>query len=127
MGGLVLGLCLKKYAPDSIHFDLYESAAELTEFGAGVGMSLRVWSIMRELGLEEDLLTITGTRDRTGASSDPVRSVRLKLLRFRLVYNHLVFPALWFRKGDEGKTIDLQSYNQGGSFCAITFHGATST
>ena len=65
MGGLVLGLCLKKYAPD-VHFDIYESASELTEVGAGIGMSSRIWSIMRELGLEEELLTITGTQDRGG-------------------------------------------------------------
>ncbi len=69
MGGLVLGLFLKKYAPDAIRFDIYESAAELTEVGAGVGMSARIWSIMRELGLEEDLLTIAGTQDSTGAQS----------------------------------------------------------
>lgn len=65
MGGLVLGLCLKKYAPD-VHFDIYESASELTEVGAGIGMSSRIWSIMRELGLEDELLTITGTQDRDG-------------------------------------------------------------
>lgn len=65
MGGLVLGLCLKKYAPD-VHFDIYESASELTEVGAGIGMSSRIWSIMRELGLEDELLTITGTQDRGG-------------------------------------------------------------
>ncbi|KAM5540110.1 hypothetical protein V8D89_006250 [Ganoderma adspersum] len=87
MGGLVLGLCLKKYAPDSVHFDIYESASELTEVGAGVGMSVRIWSIMRELGLEDDLLTITGTRDRTG------------------------FP-FWLRKGDERQPVDLFQINQ---------------
>ena len=65
MGGLVLGLCLKKYAPD-VHFDIYESAAKLTEVGAGVGMSPRIWTIMKELGLEDELLTITGVQDRAG-------------------------------------------------------------
>ncbi len=66
MGGLVVGLCLKKYASD-VHFDIYESAAELSEVGAGIGMSPRIWTIVRELGLEDDLLTITGVRSRDGA------------------------------------------------------------
>lgn len=66
MGGLVLALCLKKYASD-VHFDIYESAAELTEVGAGIGMTPRIWWIMKELGLEDELLTITGTKDRDGA------------------------------------------------------------
>ncbi|PIL34399.1 hypothetical protein GSI_03174 [Ganoderma sinense ZZ0214-1] len=88
MGGLVLALCLKKYAAASVHFDIYESAAELTEVGAGVGMSPRVWSIMRELGLEEELLTITGTKDRDG------------------------FQAFWWRKGDEQQPVDLFTLNQ---------------
>lgn len=65
MGGLILAHCLKKYAPD-VHFDIYESAAELTEVGAGIGMSPRIWAIMKELELEDELLTITGTRDREG-------------------------------------------------------------
>ncbi|PIL34400.1 hypothetical protein GSI_03175 [Ganoderma sinense ZZ0214-1] len=88
MGGLVLGLCLKKYAADTVHFDIYESAAELTEVGAGVGMSSRIWSIMRELDLEEELLTITGTRDRNG------------------------FPDFWLRKGDEKQPVDLLHFAQ---------------
>ena len=65
MGGLVLALALKKYAPD-VHFDIYESAPQLTEVGAGIGMSPRIWSIIKDLGLEDDLLTIQGTADRNG-------------------------------------------------------------
>ena len=67
MGGLVLALCLKKYAPD-VRFDIYESAPELTEVGAGIGMSPRIWSLIKELGLEEELLTIQGTEGREGTS-----------------------------------------------------------
>ena len=67
MGGLVLGLCLKKYAPD-VHFDIYESASELTEVGAGIGMTHRIWSIMEELGIQDELVAITGTHDRNGVS-----------------------------------------------------------
>ena len=68
MGGLVLGLCLKKYAPN-VHFDIYESASERTEVGAGIGMTHRIWSIMEELGVQDELVAITGTHDRNGMSS----------------------------------------------------------
>ena len=70
MGGLVVALCLKKYAPD-VRFDIYESAPELTEVGAGIGMTLRIWSLMKELGLEEELFAIQGTRDRDGMHLSP--------------------------------------------------------
>ncbi|PIL34409.1 hypothetical protein GSI_03184 [Ganoderma sinense ZZ0214-1] len=62
MGGLVLGLCLKKYAADTVHFDIYESAAELTEIGAGIAMPPRIWSIMGALGA------------RRGASYDHIQA-----------------------------------------------------
>lgn len=65
MGGLVLGLCLKKYAPD-VHFDIYEAAAELAELGAGISMSPRTWSMIKELGLVDELLPTTGTQAPTG-------------------------------------------------------------
>nr|VWO96893.1 Mannitol 1-phosphate dehydrogenase [Ganoderma boninense] len=93
MGGLVLGLCLKKYAP-GVHFDIYESAAELTEVGAGIGMSPRIWTIMRDLGLEDELLTIAGTQDREGTG----------------------IPFSIF-KGDEGRLIDVIQFKQ-----VHTFH-----
>ncbi|KAM5540139.1 hypothetical protein V8D89_006279 [Ganoderma adspersum] len=59
MGGLVLGLCLTKYAPD-VRFDIYESAMELAELGAGISMSPRTWSMIKELGLVDTLLPTTG-------------------------------------------------------------------
>ncbi|KAM5540137.1 hypothetical protein V8D89_006277 [Ganoderma adspersum] len=68
MGGLGLGLCLKKYGPD-VHFDIYESAAELTELGAGISMSPRTWSIMKEIGLEEAIFAIMGSQDPGGSSA----------------------------------------------------------
>ncbi|KAM5540130.1 hypothetical protein V8D89_006270 [Ganoderma adspersum] len=86
MGGLVLALCLKKYAP-GVDFDIYESASELTEVGAGIGMTPRIWWIMKDLGLEDELLTITGTKDRAG------------------------FPFL-IRKGDEEQSVHIAEYTQ---------------
>lgn len=38
--------------------DLYESAHEFAEIGAGVGIWPRGWAVVRELGIESDLKTI---------------------------------------------------------------------
>ena len=100
MGGLVLGLCLKKYAPD-VHFDIYESASELTEVGAGIGMTHRIWSIMEELGIQDELVAITGTRDRNGTSPDLFECRRLLN-----VSGAVGFP-LNYRKADENPYIEL--------------------
>ncbi|KAI1789079.1 FAD/NAD(P)-binding domain-containing protein [Ganoderma leucocontextum] len=84
MGGLVLALCLKKYGPE-VHFDIYESASELTEVGAGIGVFPRIWTIIKELGIEDELLTIQGTQGRQGS-------------------------GFWMRKGDEGSTMDVVEF-----------------
>ncbi|KZT01893.1 uncharacterized protein LAESUDRAFT_815649 [Laetiporus sulphureus 93-53] len=43
--------------------DIYESTAVLSGVGAGIGVSPRVWQILKELGLEDDLLSITHMKD----------------------------------------------------------------
>ena len=104
MGGMVLGLCLKKFAPD-VHFDIYESAAELTEVGAGIGMTQRIWWVMKELELQEELLTITGTTNHSGMSAfhhlEPKAQVEV------------VGINLSYRKGDEPEVIELFQFTQG--------------
>ncbi|KAI0772514.1 FAD/NAD-P-binding domain-containing protein [Trametes elegans] len=57
--GLSLVLAIEKFAPD-VEFDVYESAAELSIAGAGVGMQPRTWLTIRELGLEDEVLKISG-------------------------------------------------------------------
>ena len=69
MGGLLLGLCMKKYA-SNVEFDIYESATQLTEVGAGVGVPPRIWTILKELGLEERLLEIAGPAGDAGMLSE---------------------------------------------------------
>ncbi|KAI0764161.1 FAD/NAD-P-binding domain-containing protein [Trametes elegans] len=64
LGGLLLALFLEKNTPD-VAVDIYESTAELSEIGAGIGFWPRMWEILAELGLEDELLEIAGTRDRT--------------------------------------------------------------
>ncbi|KAH9853973.1 FAD/NAD-P-binding domain-containing protein [Lenzites betulinus] len=60
--GLVFALALEKYAPD-VDYQIYEAAAELTTAGAGIGLQPRTLFVLRELGLEEALLKISGTID----------------------------------------------------------------
>ncbi|KAM5540138.1 hypothetical protein V8D89_006278 [Ganoderma adspersum] len=90
MGGLVVGLCLKKYAPD-VHFDIYEAATELTELGAGITMSPRTWSMITELGLGEELLPATGTQAPTGAFPSTVYA----------------YPRPTFPEGDEDPAVQV--------------------
>lgn len=66
LGGLLLALFLQKYSTD-IEVDIYESAAKLTELGAGIGVWPRVMEVIKYLGLEDDLHNIAGTRDSAGA------------------------------------------------------------
>ena len=64
MGGLVLALFLQKYSP-ATQVNIYESTDKLTDVGVGIGMFPRVWEIVRFLGLEDDLLEVTGTSKDT--------------------------------------------------------------
>ncbi|KAI0824328.1 FAD/NAD-P-binding domain-containing protein [Trametes gibbosa] len=57
--GLVFALALDKYAPD-VEYQIYEATAELTTAGAGINMHSRTLSVLRELGLEQALLDISG-------------------------------------------------------------------
>ncbi|PIL34307.1 hypothetical protein GSI_03082 [Ganoderma sinense ZZ0214-1] len=66
LGGLIFALLMQKHAPDTVEVDIYESAHELAEIGAGVAMWPRIWEIVRYLGLEDELLEISGA-GRLGA------------------------------------------------------------
>ncbi|KAL6301495.1 FAD/NAD(P)-binding domain-containing protein, partial [Sparassis latifolia] len=67
IGGLVFALSLHRFSKD-ICVDVYESAAELTEYGAGIGVWDRPWKIMVDLGLERDLESIAN-RGAAGTTS----------------------------------------------------------
>ncbi|KAI5117644.1 hypothetical protein M0805_001300 [Coniferiporia weirii] len=53
-GGLALAVVLNKYCSD-VHIDLYESAPQFTEIGAGISVWKRTWFIMQTLGLDASL------------------------------------------------------------------------
>ncbi|KAH9894088.1 FAD/NAD-P-binding domain-containing protein [Cubamyces lactineus] len=63
LGGLLFALTLQKFAPD-VNFQIYESAVELAEIGAGVGFQPRTWFVIRELELDQKLLKIAGNGER---------------------------------------------------------------
>ena len=54
IGGLALAVILNKFS-DDVKIDLYESAAEFTQVGAGISVWKRTWYIIKLLGLDEDL------------------------------------------------------------------------
>ncbi|KAF4618175.1 hypothetical protein D9613_011654 [Agrocybe pediades] len=57
IGGLALAVTLKKLGvEDKITLDVYEAAAKLSQVGAGVTMWPRAWEIMKNLGMEEQLI-----------------------------------------------------------------------
>ncbi|KAI0349381.1 FAD/NAD-P-binding domain-containing protein [Trametes cingulata] len=92
LGGLLLALSMQKNAPD-VEVTLYESTSALTEVGAGIGFWPRMWEILADLGLEADLLQITGARD--GAAL-PMR----------------------YRKADQSKAVDFYQLSP----VLFTFH-----
>ncbi|KAI5114866.1 hypothetical protein M0805_009927, partial [Coniferiporia weirii] len=57
IAGLTAAIALSRLSRvrKDIQIDLYESATEFTEIGAGVGMWRRPWKVMKSLGLEEEL------------------------------------------------------------------------
>ena len=71
LGGLVLALSLQKNCPD-VTFNVYEAAHQLGEIGAGIGVWPRVWEILRQLGLEEDMTQIMGTPEPHGDILTPI-------------------------------------------------------
>ncbi|KAF9541153.1 FAD/NAD(P)-binding domain-containing protein, partial [Agrocybe pediades] len=57
IGGLALAVTLKKLGvEDKVTLAVYESAAKLSQVGAGVTMWPRAWEIMKNLGMEEQLI-----------------------------------------------------------------------
>ncbi|KAI1788599.1 FAD/NAD-P-binding domain-containing protein [Ganoderma leucocontextum] len=64
LGGLLLALSLQKSCED-LRVDIYESTAELTEVGAGVGMWPRMWEIIEYLGLGDELREVSGGNNPT--------------------------------------------------------------
>ena len=52
------GICKFSKERRDIDVDIYESTKAFTEIGAGIGVWLRPWRALRELGLTDDLIKL---------------------------------------------------------------------
>ncbi|KDR80360.1 hypothetical protein GALMADRAFT_92716 [Galerina marginata CBS 339.88] len=70
IGGLTLAVAFSHMKLDeSIQVDIYESAAKLTQTGAGINLWLRAWEILKSMGLEADLVArFPPGQDRSGTN-----------------------------------------------------------
>ena len=111
LGGLIFALLMQKHAQDTVEVDIYESARELTEIGAGVAMWPRIWEIVRYLGLEDELLEISGAGRMGGKyacgfeSGFPVLPSLICILRVAL--------PMVFTKSDEPTAVDITALPPG--------------
>ena len=110
---------MQKHAPDAVEVDIYESARELTEVGAGVAMWPRIWEIVRYLGLEDELLEISGAGRSGGqCSSALVMWTRGADSNVRI---HTALPTV-FTKSDELTAVDVTTLPPGRKSEPSTVH-----
>ncbi|KAF9264215.1 FAD/NAD(P)-binding domain-containing protein [Marasmius fiardii PR-910] len=64
IGGLTCAVALKKanLKTKNIQLDIYESQSEINEIGAGINVWPRTWGLLKDLGLEEDLIRRYGAK-----------------------------------------------------------------
>lgn len=97
IGGLTCALALAKYG--DVQVDVYESASQLAEVGAGIGIFPRPWKVIKALGIDQELLQRTESEVKDG----PVRAFR-------------------YRKSDQLKGVDFYTLVTNGTL--ITIHRA---
>ncbi|KJA17338.1 hypothetical protein HYPSUDRAFT_46532 [Hypholoma sublateritium FD-334 SS-4] len=104
IGGLTLAVALTRMGVDAkIQIDIYESAAKLTQVGAGITLWPRGWEILKALDLEEDL----------AAFLNPGQEIPSK--------DKLVL-SLVFKKSDQPEDVHISDLSfPGGS---VSFHRA---
>ncbi|KAK7460590.1 hypothetical protein VKT23_009311 [Stygiomarasmius scandens] len=85
-------------ASQVLSVDLYESAAKITEIGAGITVWPRTWKLLKAIGLERDLKDVLSEREKCDTEGE------------RLAFS--------FRKSDQEHGFTFhQLYMQGGSTC----------
>ncbi|KAF9482273.1 salicylate hydroxylase, partial [Pholiota conissans] len=79
IGGLGLALALARFDADSsIQVDIYEAATKLTQVGAGITFWPRGWDVIKDLGLEDDLVAYMSPGQSLPSSDLPKRPFILK-------------------------------------------------
>lgn len=58
IGGLTFACAMAKYP--NIQVDIYESTAQISPFGAGLGIWPRAWDILETIGVADDLKKVAG-------------------------------------------------------------------
>ncbi|KAI0057397.1 salicylate hydroxylase [Artomyces pyxidatus] len=95
VGGLTLAVALARYA--DIQVDVYEATAKFTEIGAGVGLWWRTRTILKALGLEEDVLQLIPGERPTDAR----------------------VPTLHYRKGDQPEGVSFATIESRGGLLGV--------
>ncbi|KAK7062640.1 hypothetical protein VNI00_000128 [Paramarasmius palmivorus] len=88
IGGLIHACALSKFS--SISTNIYESASQLSMFGAGIGMWPRTWGILEAMGLADDMKKVSlhfpaydETLAFTFRKSDQIKGVEFLKMRGR--------------------------------------------
>ncbi|KAI0642064.1 salicylate hydroxylase [Trametes meyenii] len=97
VGGLTAAVALSRYK--DIEIDVYDAANEFEEIGAGIGVWPRVWKVLAELGLADDL-----SKFAVVPSDDEPR-----------VLFHL-------RRGDQRKGVDIETMCSPSEWGMIAYH-----
>ncbi|KJA17344.1 hypothetical protein HYPSUDRAFT_1023812 [Hypholoma sublateritium FD-334 SS-4] len=104
IGGLSLAVALSHlHVDDTAQIDVYESAAKLTEIGAGISLWPRGWEILKALNMEDDLAALLNPGQEIPSKEKSVL-------------------ALVFKKSDEPEDVYISDLSfPGGS---VSFHRA---
>ncbi|THG99501.1 hypothetical protein EW145_g7256 [Phellinidium pouzarii] len=119
IGGLTLAVVLNKYCND-VHIDLYESASQFTQIGAGVSVWKRAWFIMQSLGLDISL----GKMAVQPPVDDPNGAISLHRVDILKVLTDNLPPSQAFQAHFSKRLI---SYEQGPDSVTLLFSDGAST
>ncbi|RPD62093.1 FAD/NAD(P)-binding domain-containing protein [Lentinus tigrinus ALCF2SS1-7] len=115
LSGLMLAIALRKFAPD-VDFEIYESATQLSEVGAGLSLQERPWSIMQALGLESVLKAIAGGGEKQSISlsyrkSDQAEGISIddiKLMETSFTFHRAALQKILIEQVQSTHTIHLR-------------------
>lgn len=77
---LAVALSTLNLDPNTIEIDIYESAPELTQIGAGITFWPRAWKILEKLGVTAELTTYLAPGQHVPDGTGPPRECSLTTL-----------------------------------------------
>lgn len=117
MGGLALSAALHAFDQNNkLEINLYESAHQITEIGAGIGMWPRTWKIMKELGFDEPLgHFLPSLPDNNERKNTPTR------ITMDIADNLYATDIAWeLRKSDQPEGVHIQDLKIKGMYQQIS-------